>query len=303
MSAVRFLRWARGAALGAVLLAAGAAGAAQPSFPTAEAALEALRSALAEGRSLLELLGPEHQEELLGGDPAARRVELRRLQAAAARGLALRPAGDGGMIVLVGPRAWPLPVPLVQEPQGWRFDTAAGLEEILNRRIGRNELAAIASLRAYLGAQRDYAAVDRDGDEVREYAQRIASTPGLEDGLFWEIRPGEEPSPLGPFLAAAGPVAAERKGSEPFYGYRFKILTRQGAAAPGGAHDYVINGNMIAGHALLAWPADHGNSGIMSFLVSHHGRIWEQNLGPETAKLAEAITAYDPGPGWTLVAE
>ncbi|MCL6609303.1 MAG: DUF2950 domain-containing protein [Geminicoccaceae bacterium] len=264
-----------------------------------------MRGALATGKfeALLALLGPEHEAELVGGDPAQRRVELRRLAAAAERGLALRPAADGGMIVLVGPRAWPLPVPLVEEAGGWRFDTERGLEEIVDRRIGRNELAAMASLFAYWDAQRTYAAFDRDGDEVLEYAQRIRSTPGKTDGLFWEIQPGEEPSPLGPFIAEAGPVAAEQRAGEPFFGYRFKILTRQGPHAPGGAHDYVINGNMIAGYAMVAWPAQYGNSGIMTFQISHQGRIFEKDLGPETERLAAAIEAYDPDPSWSRVAE
>lgn len=295
----------RSAALAAAVLAAAPGEAAQPSFPTAEAALEALRAALAagDGKALLALLGPEHEAELVGGDPAARRVELRRLKAAAERGLALRPAPDGSLIVLVGPRAWPLPVPIVKEAAGWRFDTGRGLEEIINRRIGRNELAAIASLTAYLDAQRAYAARDRDGDEVLEYAQRIRSRPGRKDGLFWEIGPGEEPSPLGPFIAAAGEVAAEQKAGEPFFGYRFAILTEQGPNAPGGAHGYVVNGNMIAGHAMVAWPADYGNSGIMTFMVSHQGRIYEKDLGPETERLAAAIASYDPDPSWSRVAE
>jgi hypothetical protein len=302
MIAARFLR---GAALAALLLAAVPAGAAQPSFPTPEAAVEALRSALATGKfeALLALLGPEHEAELVGGNPAQRRVELRRLAAAAERGLALRPAADGGMIVLVGPRAWPFPVPLVEEAGGWRFDTERGLEEIVDRRIGRNELAAMASLFADWDAQRTYPAFDRDGDEVLEYAQRIRSTPGKKDGLFWEIQPGEEPSPLGPFIAEAGPVAAEQRAGEPFFGYRFKILTRQGPHAPGGAYDYVINGNMIAGYAMIAWPAQYGNSGIMTFQISHQGRIFEKDLGPETERLAAAIEAYDPDPSWSRVAE
>ena len=294
-----------GAALASALLAITPVGAAQPSFPTADAALAALQEALgqSDSKGLLALLGPEHEQELLGGDPAARRVEAQQLRATAARGMTLRDGADGSKIVLIGPRAWPFPAPLIKEAAGWRFDTAAGIEEIVDRRIGRNELAVIQIMQAYVDAQREYASIDHDGDEVREYAQKVRSSPGKRDGLNWEAAPGETPSPLGPLLVAAGPIAAEQKAGEPFFGYFFKLLTKQGASAPGGAYNYVINNNMIAGFAMIAWPADYGNSGIMSFQISHQGRLFEKDLGKDTAKIASAVTAYDPDSGWSRVAE
>jgi hypothetical protein len=293
------------AALAAALVLGSPAGlrAAQPVFPTAEEAAAALKAALVagDGKELLELLGPEHEDELIGGDPAAARQGLAELKRAAGQGTALEPAGPGRMTVLIGKEAWPMPVPLVQEPGGWRFDTAAGIEEINDRRIGKNELAAIAFAHAYVDAQLAYAAEDRDGDEVLEYAQRIASTPGQRDGLYWAPEAGGETSPLGPLVAAAD--LEYRRAGEPYHGYFFRILARQGANPPGGAYDYVINGNMIAGFALLAWPAAYGESGVMTFVVSHQGKLFEQDLGPDTAKLTAAMTAYDSDAGWEEVAE
>jgi hypothetical protein len=216
--------------------------------------------------------------------------------------MALAPGENGAMIVLIGREAWPMPVPLVEEAAGWRYDTAAGLEELDDRRIGRNELAAIELGRTYAEAQLAYAALDRDGDQVLEYAQRLASTEGTRDGLYWP--PGEdgEVSPLGPLVAAADDYLKEfRKAGEPYHGYYFKILKEQGANPPGGAYGYVINGNMISGFALVGWPAACGRSGVMTFVVSHQGKVYEKDLGPDTAKLAEAMTAYDPDATWSEV--
>ena len=292
-------RWMAGLAIAA--LASGAAQAAQPSFPSAEAAMAAFGQAVQAPDSepaLLALFGPEHADELLGGDPATRRVEIRRVAAAAADGMALRAQAPDQQMILLGRQAWPMPIPLVREAAGWRFDTKAGLEILIDERIGKNELAAIATLDAYVDAQLLYAAEDRDGDLVLEYAQKIASSPGKHNGLYWVAAPGEAESPLGPLLAAAGEVGQERHQGEPFFGYHFKILTRQGAHPPGGAYDYVINGNMIGGFAMVAWPADHGNSGIMTFVVNQRGEVLQKDLGKETAKLAQAMTVYDPDQSW-----
>ncbi len=220
------------------------------------------------------------------------------------------------MVLEVGNNGWPFPIPLVKTAGGWRFDTAAGRDEILNRRIGRNELDVLRVVRAYLEAQREYAGRDRDGDRVLEYAQRMASSPGRTDGLFWPPEQNGELSPLGPLMVyaqsegyfrdrpASGSAAApQNRGPRPFHGYLFKILTHQGKNAPGGKYDYIINGNMIGGFALLAWPAEYGDSGIMTFIVNQQGRVYQKDLGSDTARLAPKITAYDPDRTWRLSAD
>ena len=185
----------------------------------------------------------------------------------------------------------------------WFFDTEAGKDEILNRRIGGNELATLQVVRAYVEAQREYAAKDRDGREVLKFAQKIISSPGAKDGLYWPPELDGEISPLGPLAADA---AAEGYGKtpgnkrQPFHGYFFKILTRQGKHTPGGKYNYVINGNMIAGFALVAWPAEYGESGVMTFIVNQQGRVYQKDLGPQTAKTAEAMKAYDPDKTWAV---
>lgn len=214
---------------------------------------------------------------------------------------------DSKCLLQLGAEAWPFPIPLVKADGKWSFDTAAGRQEVLNRRVGRNELGALAVCRAYVDAQREYAGKDRNGDEVLEYAQRLHSTPGKHDGLFWPLRPGEDQSPFGPLIAAAQ-VEGYRQQEQvladepsPYHGYYFKILTKQGRHAPGGKHDFVINGHMIGGFALVAWPAEWGNSGVMSFIVNQQGKIYEQNLGPKTASLAKTMTTYDPDGNWSPV--
>ena len=209
-------------------------------------------------------------------------------------------------ILEVGEDRWPFAIPIVQKEGGsWFFDTDAGDDELLNRRIGRNELDALKSVRVYVDAQREYASKDRKGDQVLEYAQKLVSSPGAKDGLYWPTGDDGEISPLGPFYAEAQSrgyfkKTAETEGPQPFHGYLFKILTRQGKNAPGGKYDYIINGHMIGGFALVAWPAEYGNSGIMTFIVNQQGRVYQQDLGAKTDKVAPDIKAYDPGPGWTV---
>jgi hypothetical protein len=186
----------------------------------------------------------------------------------------------------------------------WYFDTEGGKEELLNRRIGRNELAVLQTVRAYVDAQREYAMKDRDGDEVLEYAQKFRSSPGRKDGLYWPADLDGEISPLGPFVAEAQEQGYGRRSREegddpqPFHGYYFKILTRQGRHAPGGKYDYLINGNMIGGFAMVAWPAEYGESGIMSFIVNQQGRVYQQDLGARTPTIVRRMKEYDCGPGW-----
>jgi hypothetical protein len=293
------------AGLAGMLLANGSALAQQPTFADPEAALEAFREALfaPEGSGqLLELFGEGYRDELIGGDPATVRQTLDAARNAAAEALGVAPGEEPDTYeILLGRGGWPMPIPLARDGESWFFDTEAGLEEIIDRRIGENELAAIAAARAYLEAQRVYSSADRDDDGVLEFAQLLISTEGQRDGLFWSTAAGEEPSPLGPLAASEADYLVYYQSGEPYYGYRFKILTRQGDAAPGGAYDYMVNGRLLTGYGLLAWPADYGNSGIMTFMVNHLGELHEADLGEETAAVAEAMDAYDPGEEWTIV--
>jgi hypothetical protein len=204
----------------------------------------------------------------------------------------------------IGKDAWPFPIPLAQEEGQWFFDTAAGKEEILNRRVGMNELAAIRVCRAYVDAQREYASQPRNGNDVLEFAQRLRSTIHTHDGLYWHTEPGEELSPFGPLIAQSheeGYQHATKIMTEnlaPYWGYCFKILTQQGSHAPAGKYKYIINGHMLAGFALVAWPEEWGNSGVMTFIVNQQGKVYQKDLGPKTSRLAAAMTAYDPDPTW-----
>ncbi|MGO8837196.1 MAG: DUF2950 domain-containing protein [Limisphaerales bacterium] len=215
---------------------------------------------------------------------------------------------DANVTLEIGADGWPFPIPLVKQGGQWFFDTAAGKDEILARRVGRDELGAINVCHAYVEAQREYAGQDRLEDGVLAYAQFLRSTPGTHDGLFWATnQPGEELSPLGPLVAQARVEGYERAAKmlndkqAPYHGYYFKILTRQGKHAPGGKYNYIINGRMIAGFALVAWPAEWGNTGVMTFIVNQQGKVYQKNLGPKTAKMARAMTTYDPDDTWTPV--
>ena len=212
---------------------------------------------------------------------------------------------DSSLTLNLGADGWPFPIPLVKQDGQWFFDTAAGGQEILDRRVGMDELGAIAVCRAYVAAQGEYAGQDRLGDGVPAYAQFLRSSPGKRDGLFWPPEPGEELSPLGPLIAAACEEGYRRPATmmndelAPYHGYYFKILTRQGKHAPGGKYDYIINGRMIAGFALVAWPAKWGNTGVMTFIVNQQGTVYQCNLGKKTEKIAAAMTKFDPDKQWT----
>jgi hypothetical protein len=213
---------------------------------------------------------------------------------------------DANLTLEIGADGWPFPIPLVKQGGQWFFDTEAGRQEILNRRIGRDEIGAIRVCRAYVDAQREYASEDR-GDGILEYAQHLRSTPGKHDGLFWPAKPGEDLSPLGPLVAQAHAEGYHRMAKmlneeqAPYHGYYFKILTRQGKHAPIGKYNYIINGHMIAGFAFVAWPAEWGNTGVMTFIVNQQGEVYQKNLGSKTANIAPAMTTYDPDDTWTPV--
>jgi len=216
---------------------------------------------------------------------------------------------EANCVLEVGNNAWPFPVPIVKRNGVWFFDTKAGKEEILNRHIGKNELSTLDSVRAYVEAQREYASKDRVGDEVLEYAQKFNSSPGKKDGLYWPPELDGEISPLGPLLAQAQHQdyesslvrnQAERAAPQPFHGYFYKILYGQGKHAPAGKYDYIINGHMIAGFALVAWPVKYGETGVMTFIVNQQGRVYQKDLGPKTAKIVGTMKAYDPDTTWTI---
>jgi len=213
---------------------------------------------------------------------------------------------DANLTLEIGADGWPFPIPLVKQDGKWFFDTAAGKREILARRIGMDETGTIDVCNAYVEAQREYAGRDRLGDGVLAYAQYLRSTPGTHDGLFWPTnQAGGELSPLGPLVAQARVEGYHRAATmlndeqAPYHGYYFKILTRQGKHAPGGKYNYIINGRMIAGFALVAWPAEWGNTGVMTFIVNQQGKVYQKNLGPKTANIAKGMTTYDPDDTWT----
>jgi len=275
-------------------------------FATPEAAVAALAAAAStqDTNALRVIFGPE-VADLENADRVQATNDFREFTTALNQAKRIVRESDAKYVLEVGEKSWPFPVPIMKKDGKWFFDTAAGKEELLNRRIGKNELSVLESMRDYVDAQREYADRDRDGDEVLEYAQRLASSPGTKDGLYWSPDLDGEISPFGPFVAdaqaegyslKAKPGTAERA---PFHGYYFKILTRQGKHAPGGKYDYIINGNMIGGFALLAWPADYEESGVMTFIVNQQGRVYKKDLGPKTDKLARALTAYDPDETWS----
>ena len=222
----------------------------------------------------------------------------------------ITPGDNGRMTLVIGDNDWPFPIPLVKDEKDndWHFDTAAGKEEILNRRIGRNELYTIQVCRAIADAQREYARIDPNGDGVPEYADKFISDPGQKNGLYWKTEDGEPPSPLGAVVADAmsqGYTAARNEKGEanPYHGYHYLMLHSQGPHADGGAHDYMVNGKRIGGFSGVAFPAQYGNSGVMTFIVNQNGDVYQQDLGPDTEKVAKAMTSFDPGPGWEKVAD
>jgi hypothetical protein len=276
-------------------------------FSTPEEAAQALLDAAANDDmdAIWTILGDEQREELTNPDQAQERQNRRQVVAAAKEALQLRADDDSTRIMIIGKEAWPMPIPIRKGDKGWYFDTATGADEIIARRIGENELTTIDNLRAYVEAQVQYADEDRDNDDVLEYAQRINSTEGQKDGLYWETPAGsdEELSPFGPFAGENAAYLDDREAGDPFMGYYYRIVARQGEHAPGGRYDYVINGNMIGGFAMVAWPAEYASSGVMTFIVSQTGKVYQKDLGENTVAAAAAVQVYDPDETWTEVTE
>jgi hypothetical protein len=278
-------------------------------FATPEEAAKALLDAAkADDRAaLLAVLGPTAGDIVSSGDDVADKQALARFVASANQMTRIEKDGPDKVTLVFGREDWPFPIPLVHDQSGWSFDTAAGEQEILNRRIGRNELGAIDVVRAYVRAQKEYASEDRDGSGVLKFAQRIGSSPGKRDGLYWPAVEGEPLSPFGPLVASAVAEGySSKKTSDkpvPYHGYVYRVLTAQGPLAPGGAYSYIVNGNMIGGFALVAYPIDYGNSGVMTFIVNQLGIVYQDDLGENTAEIAAKMTAYDPGPNWERVEE
>ncbi|HTT07287.1 MAG TPA: DUF2950 domain-containing protein [Gammaproteobacteria bacterium] len=279
----------------------------QMQFASPEEAVEALVKAARDGETggLLNVLGPAGNKLVYSGDPVADKLGREKFVTKYDAAHKIERQNDTTAILSIGDEAWPFAIPIVKEGGAWRFDTAKGAQEILTRRIGRNELNAIEVCRAYVDAQREYASVDRNGDGILEYAQKFRSSPGRHDGLYWDVQGGEEESPMGPMVASA---RAEGYGGKephrqraPYHGYYYKILIRQGAAAMAGAFDYVVNGHMIGGFALVAFPAKYGGSGIMTFIVNQDGTVYQKNLGPDTAAIARQMTIFNPDLTWTTV--
>jgi len=274
----------------------------QQTFATPEAAIAALSSALKanDERALLSIFGERHKALVVTGDAAHDAAKRAEAAALLARFMTVDDSVADRRVLLMGEQAWPFPIPLVREQGAWRFATEQGIEELLNRRIGGNERNAVGVMRAYVDAQREYAARDRNGDGVLEYAGKLGSSPGKFDGLYWpaDESKGEQASPFGPLVARSTAYLAGREKGDAYRGYRFRIITRQGSSAAGGAYNYVINGRLLAGFALLAYPDVYGQSGVMTFMVNQNGRIFEKDLGKNPAALAERVQSFDPGPGW-----
>lgn len=271
-------------------------------FATPDAAVQAFVDAVRKGdlAQVLKILGPAGQDIMGSGDPVADEATKKKFLDAFDQKHAIVKKSDAEAELVLGSDDWPFPIPIVQEKKKWIFDTEAGKEEILNRRIGRNEIKTIEVLEAYVHAQREYYRLDYDEDGVPEYAQKLMSSEGQHDGLFWPVEEGEDPSPLGPLVADAAAEGYKKRdsGPAPYHGYYYKILTAQGPDAPGGAYSYIINGNMVAGFAAMAWPAEWDNSGLMTFVVNANGIIYEKDLGEKTAEIAQAMNAYNADGSW-----
>jgi hypothetical protein len=279
---------------------------AQRTFATPEEAVNALREVTKAGKldDLLLIFGPDSQELVGSADPATARQNREIFTAATAEKWRLDSRDANHKTLVIGNEDWPFPVPLVKDAKGWRFDTAAGKEEVIDRRIGRNELAAIGTCHTYVSAQRRYAQQGHDGKPAGLFARSFTSDAGKQNGLYWPSAPQQPISPLGDLVAEAaqeGRTLGTGGKPTPFHGYYFKILTGQGAAASGGAKSYLINDELSGGYALVAWPAQYDSSGVMTFVVNQDGVVFQKDLGPQTATEAAAMTVYNPASSWQRV--
>ena len=294
-----------------VLLASSATYAAQTATPRTFAAPEDAVKALFETvksgdlDALLAIFGAEGRELIGSSDLATARMNRRVFAVAAREQWHLEDVTASQKTLVIGHENWPFPVPIVKVADGWRFDTAAGKEEVLARRIGRNELDVIATCRAYVTAQQRYAQQGHDGKPAGVHATKFKSDPGKENGLYWPVARGQKRSPLGDLVAQAAEeghtLGADRTKPTPLHGYYFKILTGQGAGAPGGARSYIVKGEMSGGFALVAWPAQYDATGVMTFIVNQDGTVWERDLGPQTEAIAGKMTVYHPDKSWRQV--
>ena len=272
-------------------------------YAAPEEAVKELVAAIRSGdeKAIASILGPGSREIVRSGDAVADKAGRERFVKSYDEAGRLEKSGDAKAMLVVGKDGWPFPVPVVKEASGWRFDAKQGKEEILNRRIGRNELSVIQVLQAYVDAQREYYLRNPQRDKLLHYAQRIASAQGKRDGLYFPTKAGERPSPLGPLVEGARAEGYKKDaGGKPvsYHGYHYRVLKGQGPDAPGGAYDYVAQGRMIGGFAMIAWPATYENSGVMTFMVNHEGVVYEKDLGPDTAAVVQKITRFNPDKDW-----
>ena len=274
-------------------------------FATPDEAAKALANALKTNNAgeLKAIFGPNVEKDFSSGDPVSDRNDRETIALAMEETFRWNPLTSDGMELIIGDEKWPFPVPLARVRGGWQFDTDAGRDEYLSRRIGRNELRVIDVCRDYVTMQKEYASQPRDGKLAGLYAQKFRSSPGRQDGLYWRVGAEETPSPLGDLVAQAVVEGYdETKGSsQPLWGYYFRVLTGQGAAAKGGVRSYIVNGEMSGGFGLIAYPAEYGRSGIMTFVVNQDGVVYQKNLGKDTLKVATGLNAYDPDGTWAEV--
>ena len=274
----------------------------QTTFATAEDAVAALVAAVraVDGKALVTVVGPSSKSWISSGDAVSDRADWKRFLELYDVKHAIVPEGDARATLTVGDDPWPFPAPLVKKSGRWHFDAEAGRDEVLNRRIGHNELDTIQTLLAIVDAQRDYAATASSLKGMHFYASRFMSTPGKKDGLYWATKAGEAQSPLGPLVAeaAAQGYSPSSSGPRPYHGYLFRMLTAQGPDAAGGAYDYLVRDKLLGGFAVIAWPAKYDASGIMTFIVNHDGVVYQKDLGGETAARAAKISRFNPDKTW-----
>jgi hypothetical protein len=289
----------------AALSYAQTAGTQQESFSSPEEAVKGLVAAVRadDTKAMLAVLGSGSGDLISSGDTVADGNGREKFLKAYDEKNILQQKAEDKWVLSVGNDNWPMPIPIVKKEMKWVFDAQAGREEILNRRIGRNELQVMNVIHAYVDAQHEYASMDCSGSGKVEFAQRLISTEGKHDGLYWEAEEGQEESPLGPLVAQAAKEGYPNADLSPYHGYYFRILKGQGVNAPGGAYDYVVKGRMILGFALAAYPAEYDNSGIMTFIVNQEGMIYQKNLGKDTKQKAEELKLFDPDETWKKVEE